>query len=187
MRFVYGSTAMAIAALTVWMTAPAAAHQNEPAMKRGNGGTSITLAGCIQREGEYRRATGSGTGGVGGFGVGLGNEFVVINAMRIGTSPTPGARKGSTVNDLAAAESPCGASGGGEAFELTGPLERELGRFVGHRVEIVGVLKPGKDAPVGTSGTETRTDTTGLNKLNPWDQDLQLQEVEVTSFREPSR
>jgi hypothetical protein len=181
MKSMYASAAMAVAALTAGVTALAAAHQNVP-----NAGTSIALVGCIQREAEYRRATGSGTGGVGGFGVGLGNEFVLINAVRAGSSVTAGAGEGSTVNDLAAAKSPC-TSGGGEAFELTGPQEPELGRFVGRRVEIVGTLKPGKDAPVGTSGTETRTDTTGLNKLNPWDQDLELQEVEITSFRESSR
>ena len=185
MKLVYASATMAVA-LTVSIAALAAAPQNEPAVKRDTGTTPLTLTGCIQREADYRRATGSGSGGV-GFGVGLGDEFVLINSVRSGTSSTSEAREGSTVNDIAAAKSPCGAASGGEAFELTGAQERELGRLVGRRVEIVGVLKPGKDAPVGTSGTETRTDTTGLNKLNPWAQDLNLQEVEITSFRESSR
>ncbi len=188
MKFLYASAVVAVATCTLGMTTLAAAPQNAPTVKRDNGEaeTRITLAGCIQREADYRRATGSGTGGAGGFGLGLGNEFVLINAVRAGTAPAPSPREGSTVNDIAAEKSPCGGSGG-EAFELTGPQESELGRFAGRRVEIVGLLKPGRDAPVGTSGTETRTDTTGLNKLNPWDQDLHLQEVEITSFRESSR
>jgi len=186
MKFVYANAAMAVATLTVWMTGLSATQQDGPAVNQGDGKMPITLTGCVQRESEYRRATGSGTGGAGGFGVGLGNEFVLINAVRTGTSPASAAREGSTVNDIAAAKSPCGATGGGEAFELTGAQEGELGRFDGRRVEIVGVLKPGKDAPAGASGTETRTDTTGLNKLNPWDQDLNLREVEITSFRASS-
>ena len=60
----------------------------------------------------------------------------------------------------------------------------EADRSVNRGVDLA--LKPGKDAPVGTSGTETQTDTTGLSKLNPWYQDLKLQEVEVTSFRASS-
>ena len=168
MRYVYTSAAL-VATLTVGMTGFAAEQ-------------TITLSGCVQREADYRRATGSGTGGAGGFGIGLANEYVLINATRSGASPASRPREGTTVNDIAAAESPCGA-GGGEAFELTGAQERELARLVGRRVTIVGVLKRGADAPVGTSGTETRTDTTGLGKLNPWDQDLNLQEVEITSVR----
>ena len=107
-----------------------------PRAERDNGEaeTVITLAGCIQREADYRRATGSGTGGAGGFGLGLGNEFVLIDAVRAGTAPAPSPREGSTVNDIAAEKSPCGGSGG-EAFELTGPQESELGRFAGRRVE----------------------------------------------------
>ena len=38
--------------------------------------TPITLAGCIQRETEYRRQNNSGKGGFLGFGGGLGDEYV---------------------------------------------------------------------------------------------------------------
>jgi hypothetical protein len=181
MRLVYASGAAAAAAFTVGMTA-LGASQDAPAAKPGNNQApaTITLEGCVQRESDYRRATGSGSGGA-GFGVGLGNEYVLINAVRAGSAPAPSAPVGTTVNDIAAEKSRCGGSGG-EAFELTGAQESELRGFAGRRVRIVGVLKPGKDAPVGTSGTETRTDTTGLNKLNPFDQDLNLKEVEITSF-----
>ncbi len=187
MRLVCARAAIAIGIVTAGMTAFAAAEQSAPARKGRDAGNAVTITGCVQREADYRHATGSGTGGVGGFGLGLGDEYVLINAVRAGSRAKSVARTGSTVNDIAAADSPCGKAGGKEAFELTGKQERELARLVGQRVEIVGVLKPGKDAPVGTSGTETRTDTTGLGKLNPFDQDLDLQEIEITSVRGSSR
>ena len=44
--------------------------------------TPISLVGCIQRETEYRRQNNSGKGGFLGFGGGLGNEYVLVNASR---------------------------------------------------------------------------------------------------------
>ncbi len=46
--------------------------------------TSISLVGCIQRETEYRRQNNSGKGGFLGFGGGLGDEYVLVNASRGG-------------------------------------------------------------------------------------------------------
>ena len=167
--------AWAMVAMTTFGTPALLAAQAKPS------GTAITLVGCIQKESDYRKATGSGTGGGAGFGIGLGDEYVLIGATRAGSAAAP--VNDSTVNGIAVAASDCANVKGGEAFELTGPHERELARFSGQRVEITGTLKPGTDAPTGTSGTEVRTDTTGLDKLNPWAQDLNLQEVEVGTFR----
>ena len=50
----------------------------------------VTITGCVQREGDYRRAHGAGHGGAVGTGVGAGNEFVLINASHSSASSTTG-------------------------------------------------------------------------------------------------
>lgn len=118
--------------------------------------TQVTLVGCIQREADYRRANDSGRGGPVGTGLGLGNEFVLVNA-----SMPPGA------------DIDCTTAGTGEAYELTGNRERELEGFVGRRVEITGMRKK--------ADTVAGRPTGGFDPLG---QDLRLYEVNVTSFRE---
>jgi len=119
--------------------------------------TPVTLTGCIQREVDYRRLHNSGKGGFLGFGGGLGNEYVLINA-----SPNP--RRG--FRD-------CATAVGGEAYELTGREEGDLKPFVGQRVEIAGMRKAAEiDALTGrpTGGRQAGYD-------------LRLFEVDVDSFR----
>ena len=119
--------------------------------------TPISLTGCIQREADYRRLHNSGKGGFLGFGGGLGNEYVLINA-----SPNP--RRG--FRD-------CATAVGGEAYELTGREEGDLKPFVGQRVEIAGMRKAAEiDALTGrpTGGRQAGYD-------------LRLFEVDVDSFR----
>jgi hypothetical protein len=119
--------------------------------------TPISLTGCIQREADYRRLHNSGKGGFLGFGGGLGNEYVLINA-----SPNP--RRG--FRD-------CSTAVGGEAYELTGREEGDLKPFVGQRVEIAGMRKAAEiDALTGrpTGGRQAGYD-------------LRLFEVDVDSFR----
>lgn len=130
--------------------------------------TPITLVGCIQREADYRREKDKGRGGAVGTGTGVGNEFVLINAS-IATPDTP----------APASAEPCAPGGKGEAYELTGNRERDLERFVGRRIEITGMLK--KHETAGTTGTGAPKPTGGLD---PMKQDLQLPEVNVTSFKE---
>jgi hypothetical protein len=116
----------------------------------------ITLTGCIQREVDYRRLHNSGKGGFLGFGGGLGNEYVLINA-----SPNP--RRG--FRD-------CSTAVGGEAYELTGREEGDLKPFVGQRVAITGTRKAAEiDALTGrpTGGRQAGYD-------------LRLFEVDVDSF-----
>jgi hypothetical protein len=99
--------------------------------------TPISLVGCIQRETEYRRQNDSGKGGFLGFGGGLGDEYVLVNASR----GFPGV------------DGDCTTATGGDAFELKGSAEEDLEAFVGQRVAISGMLDeadvPGNRTPDG--------------------------------------
>ena len=119
--------------------------------------TPISVVGCIQRETEYRRQNNSGKGGFLGFGGGLGNEYVLVNASR-GADGVFG---------------DCTTATGGEAYELTGSAEGDLEEFVGQRVAIAGVRK---EAEVDV---ETGRPTGGRQAGD----DLRLFEVDVESFR----
>lgn len=119
--------------------------------------TPISVVGCIQRETEYRRQNDSGRGGFLGFGGGLGDEYVLVNASR----------------GADGAFGDCTTTTGGEAYELTGSGEEDLEPFVGQRVAINGTRKAAEiDAATGrpTGGRQAGDD-------------LRLFEVEVESFR----
>jgi hypothetical protein len=118
--------------------------------------TPISLVGCIQRESEYRRQQNLGKGGFLGFGGGLGNEYVLVNASR----------------GADGAFGDCTAATGGEAYELTGPGEGDLEGFVGQRVAVAGIRKEAEIDPA------TGRPTGGRERG-----DLRLFEVDVTSFR----
>ena len=173
-RHVCGTSAAAL--LTVSMAAFAQTSQPTPssaqARSDSQSGSPITLVGCIQREADYRRANDSGRGGVAATGVGLGNEFVLVNAATAGT--------GSTANTGA----DCSGATGGEAYELTGPAERDLERYVGQRVELSGMLKRADtNTAVGTSGAPTPS-ARPSGGFDPLGQDLRLHEVEISSVKE---
>jgi hypothetical protein len=119
--------------------------------------TAISLVGCIQREADYRREHNSGKGGFLGFGGGLGNEYVLINASR---DPRRGFRD-------------CATADGGQAYELTGSEEGDLKPFVGQRVAIAGTRKAAEIDTV--TGRPTGGRQVGY--------DLRLFEVDVESFR----
>ena len=128
-------------------------------------GGSITLVGCLQREADYRRAQDVGRGGVARTGVGLGNEYVLIQ--------TEGAGGPGALDPNRNADCKSSTAFAGTAYELTGTRERELAQMVGRRVEITGEIKNadntgrpgGFDPPVVSN-------------------DLRLREVNVRSFRE---
>jgi hypothetical protein len=171
-RHVCGTSAAAL--LTVTMAAFAQTSQPTPSSAQASSdsqsGTPITLVGCIQREADYRRATDAGRGGVAATGAGLGNEYVLVNASSAGTGSSAGAT------------ADCSAATGGQAYELTGKGEGDLERYVGRRVELVGLLKrTNSNTPVGTSGATADRPGAGFDPLG---QDLRLQEVELTSVRE---
>jgi hypothetical protein len=130
----------------------------------------ITVVGCIQRESDYRRQQDAGRGGFLSTGLGLGNEYVLINASRAG-SGSPSAVD-------------CTTPGPGEAYELSGKAEPDLEPFVGRMVEISGTLKHADiadDQPVGTTGSAAARPSGGFDPLG---QDLRLREIDVMSFRE---
>jgi hypothetical protein len=139
--------------------------QTRSTTQNDNGG-SITLIGCVQREGNYRRTHDLGRGGAVGTGLGRGNEFVLINASAAGNAP-------------ASASIDCSFEGSPETYELTGDRERDLEPFVGKVVQITGRIKDAATRSVGTSG---RTEPTG--GFDPLGGDLRVRELELTSFQE---
>jgi hypothetical protein len=134
--------------------------------------TPVTLAGCVMRETEYRKANDSGKGGPVGTGLGRGDEFVLVHAMKT----TTGSSTAASSIDCASATGAAG-SGSGEAYELGGSREKDLASYVGQRVEITGTLKEAKT----TTGPSGEAKPTG--GFDPLKQDLELFEVDVISFR----
>ena len=120
---------------------------------------SVTVNGCIQREADYRRAHDAGRGGVAGTGVGVSNEYMLINAA-MGTAAT-----------------------GTATFELTGSNEGQASAHVGKRVEIVGKLKAAAVSSSGqpTGGVTAGKPPTGVDVIS---KDLQVRELEITSMKE---
>ena len=127
--------------------------------------STITLVGCLQTEGDYRRAQDAGKGGVLSTGAGLGNEYVLIQTEGAGG---PGGYAANANVDCKSSTAFAGTS-----YEMTGTRERELKQFVGRRVEITGELK-NADA----SGRPGGFDPAFIS------QDLRLNEINVASFRE---
>jgi hypothetical protein len=140
----------------------------------------ITVVGCVQRESDYRDAADAGKGGVAGTGVGVGNEFVLINASISTGSEAP---TGTAGKEAAAPAGTSGsAAGRGEAYELTGSNEGQAERYVGKRVEIVGMVKAADvKAGAATGGPTAGHPPSGVDVTS---KDLQLRELEPTSYRE---
>ena len=119
----------------------------------------ITVTGCVMREGEYLKANSGGRGGVGGSGIGSGNEFVLTHAtMGAAAASTPAtATTDQTASRRQTGTTPSGAAGTGSAtgttgstaatatapgatYSLTGSREGDLTIYVGLRVEMTGTL-----------------------------------------------
>jgi hypothetical protein len=141
-----------------------------PAQAQASGDQQVTLTGCIQREADYRKASGAGGGGVAGTGVGTGNEFVLTMASTGGAPGTAGTT------------GTAGSAAGSMAYELTGSNEGQAAKFVGQRVEIMGKLKA---AEVSAGGQPTGGPTAGKppSGVDLTSKDLQLRELEVGSIR----
>lgn len=153
-------SASAVAMLMCAMTASGEAAGQAARQSDRETATQITLVGCLKPEADYRREHKSGRGGPVATGLGMKNEYVLVNAYPAGSNGTPD----------------CTASGIGEAYELTGNRERDLAKFAGRPVEITGMLKRAK---VDEQGRAT-------GGFDPIGQDLELHEVNVASFREAS-
>jgi hypothetical protein len=156
-RFVFSASAAAV--LMFAMTASTNAAGQAAGQAKSKTESQITLVGCLQREADYRKEHKSGRGGPVSTGLGLKNEYVLVNGSTAGTTD---------------AAPMCTGSGAGEAYELTGKRERDLEKYVGHAVEITGTLK---NAKLDQTGKPT-------GGFDPLKQDLELREVNITSFRD---
>jgi len=127
----------------------------------------VTITGCVVSESDYRKAHNEGRGGVVGTGVGAGNEFILTDA----STGRAGAATGTSGTSSAT------------AYELTGPGEGQLSRYVGHRVELTGKFKAGETSAAGqpTGGPTAGAPPSGVDVGG---KDLKLREFEVASARE---
>jgi hypothetical protein len=134
---------------------------------------SVTLVGCVMRESDFRDMYGPGQSGPRGPGIGLRNEYMLVDAHEVVPS---GSNPG-----VVETTGTCPPAPGGfpTAYELTGPREKEVTPFLGHRVELTGMQKRAKTRAVGTSGL--REPTGGFDPLG---HELHLFEVEVASFHD---
>lgn len=130
----------------------------------------ITLVGCVMRESEYRDTYGPGLSGPRGPGIGLRNEYMLVDAREIASGEA-----------ITGAPAACPAVGSTfpTAYELTGNREEEIAEYVGRRVVLTGMQKEAKVRPVGTSGTLRPT-----GGFDPLGHELHLFEVEVQTFRD---
>jgi hypothetical protein len=138
----------------------------------GLAGQMVTVAGCIQSEADYRKARNLGRGGTAGTGVGVGNEFVLIDTKMAsaGESPAAGAATGTT-----------GAAA--QDYKLTGANEGKASQFVGKRVVITGTLKPAGTARAARTGGPTAGGPPPQIDVFAGE-DLRLRELDMTSVRE---
>ncbi|HYS25498.1 MAG TPA: hypothetical protein VEP46_07840 [Vicinamibacterales bacterium] len=136
----------------------------------------VTAVGCLQSEKEYRRTHDSGRGGFLRTGAGDSDEFILVNATIGLPSMQVAPASEAEVNNCAASPD------NGQAIELTGHAERDLGPMVGHRVVLNGMLKHAKHDPevVGTSGEFTPRPTGGGIDLTG--AELALREINVDAF-----
>ena len=77
-RHVFGATAATV--LMFAMAASAKPTGQASGDARHQEKTQITLVGCLQRETDYRKEHHSGRGGPVATGLGLKNEYVLVNA-----------------------------------------------------------------------------------------------------------
>jgi len=133
----------------------------------------ITLVGCVMRESDYRDMYGPGQSGPRGPGIGLRNEYMIVDAHEL----TPG---GAGVVETTGT---CPPSPGTfpSAYELTGARETEVAPYLGRRVEVTGTRKYAHTRAVGTTGL--REPTGGFDPLG---HELHLFEVEVGEVSEPT-
>jgi len=139
-----------------------------------NGKSPVTAIGCLQGEREYRRQHESSK--FAGTGHGLGNEYMLINAVVGGPD-----LQVDPISQQEAATNCIVAGGAGVAIELKGSGEPTLTGMIGKRVVIHGLLLHADDDVVGTSGSYNLAPGT-RGWFDPLRHDNKLREVEVQSF-----
>jgi len=87
----------------------------------------ITVTGCVQKEADYRRSIGSGKGGALSSGVGVADEYVLRSVQTVDANTlTPTGTSPKNVE---------------EVYAVTGNLEHELAKAVGHSVAVSGYVE----------------------------------------------
>src|SRR5438874_12573024 len=121
---------------------------------------SMTLVGCLMGESDYRRAHGLGKGAIGGLG--LGDEFVLVDASESSSAAATSSTAPSTTSAR------CTETGTGKAYRLTGQAEEKLKQFVGRRIEVTGAFDHARDAKIAAGETKAKLPA----------------EIKIASFRE---
>jgi hypothetical protein len=160
-----------IAAAFCVSTAAFAQSDSRPASEQKSqvsANSTMTVVGCLMKESDYRRAHNLGKGALGGLG--LGDEFVLVDATEVATTSaaettSEPARPAASPSSTAAT---CRESGTGKAYRMTGKAENDLKPFVGHRLQVTGQFDHERDAR--TAAGETNA------KLPP--------EIKIASYRE---
>jgi len=136
----------------------------------------VTITGCVVSETEYRKAHNEGRGGVAGTGVGAGNEFILTEA-------SSGSASAATTTSPGATGTSGTTAAGTMAYELSGPGEGQLSRFVGRRVELTGKFKAGE---TNAAGQTTGGPTAGAppRGVDVGGKDMKLREFDVATVRE---
>jgi LPXTG-motif cell wall-anchored protein len=124
-------------------------------------GSSMTVTGCLMKEADYRKAHGLGKGAL--LGVGLGDEFVLVDA-------TDTAASSAATTPASPSSAGCTETGNGKAYRLTGKTEDKLKSLVGHRIEVTGQFDHERDAKTAAGQTDA--------KLPP--------EIKIASYHEAS-
>jgi hypothetical protein len=150
-------------AVTACLVSVAASAQSESrSLQKNDTKQQMTVVGCLVRETDYRRAHGLGKGAFGGLG--LGDEFVLVDATAVSAPASTDAATSASSSTAA----PCAEKGTGQAYRVTGKSEDELKRFVGRRMEITGPFDHARDARTAAGQTNA--------KLPP--------EIKIASYRE---
>ena len=119
--------------------------------RAGTTAGSMTVVGCLIRETDYRKAHGLGKGALGG--VGLGDEFVLVDAT---TLSSPNSAASGSNSATSSTSGTCAETGTGQAYRMTGKLEEKLKPFVGHRMEITGQFDHPRDAKTAAGETDAK-------------------------------
>ena len=127
-------------------------EQGRQAGDRSQTEQQITLVGCIQREADYRQANQGGRGGTMGTGIGVGNEFVLINA----TTGSQTAMSGSTGQ-------PSGTMSGSATAGTSGTTASGTAATTGSATGTTsgtGSTASGTTSGTGTTGSASGSSTT---------------------------
>ncbi len=136
-----GSTAFLCAAVCAGVPSASVAHQ--PTRTAVD---VITVTGCVEKETAYRTSIADGKGGTLGSGLGAENEYVLRSVQIVSNATLKPTGTSSRQYE--------------EVYSVTGKLEHELARAVGHEIAMSGYVEVLK-----SNGTEEVKDLPNLNAV----------------------